>query len=197
MFVPGYKLYRLDCATLNPTTNRLKIGGGLAIKSQYESDSHCYKQFNVSNPDIEIQWFEFKANNIKPIIIINVHRPPSGIFNNFLDTTNIQLEKSNLTVSSEIFLLGDMNIYMLNTKDRLVTTFKNKINRHSLKLVIKEPTRYDQGKGTLIDLVFSNSTHILNGGTGSWNLSDHKLIFITRKLISKTKLKTTFIGLHT
>ena len=66
------------------------------------------------------------------------------------------------------------------------------MSRHSLLQLIKEPTRLTSpGKGSLLDLCFTNSSHIIQYGVGSWN---HEPIYITRKHKPKTKVKASFEG---
>ena len=71
---PGYNLIRLDRQAINPTTNKTKIGGGVAmyIKQSYECDAFSLKCNNISNPDIEILWIIIKSKFLKPMIIIDV-----------------------------------------------------------------------------------------------------------------------------
>ena len=192
--LPGYNLYRLDRQTINQATNKTKIGGGVAIylKQEYECDSFSLKQQNLSNSDIEILWLSFKSKFLKPIIIAVVYRPPSGNITNFIDTLNISLESISNLSNNEIFILGDMNLDMSNSRDPNVSLFKNKMSRHNL---IQDPTRFNNPKkGSTLDLIFTNSPHINHSGTGSWNLSDHELIFATRKQKSKTKQRISFTG---
>ena len=192
--IPGYNIFRLDRQTLNPVTNKIKVGGGTAIyvKEKYECDSFTLNDFNVSNSDIEMLWISIKTQHLKPLMITSIYRPPSGNTNNLIETLNKSLESICDLFDNEIFILRDMNIDILNTKDSL---FKNKMNRHNLNIQIKEPTRFNNiSKGTLLDLIFSNSPSVKHSGTASWNLSDHELVFITRKHQSKLKQKTTFTG---
>ena len=140
-------------------------------------------------------WFTIKTDHLKPITIVDIYRPPSGNITNFIETLNTSLENLDIRRDNDLFILGDMNLDMLNKKDKNVSTFKNKMSRHSLLQLIKEPTRLiSPGKGSLLDLCFTNSSHIIQYGVGSWNLSDHELIHITRKHKTKTKVKASFDG---
>ena len=120
--IPGYNIFRLDRQTLNPVTNKikLKVGGGTAIyvKEKYECDAFTLNDFNVSNSDIEMLWIAIKTQHLKPLMITSIYRPPSGNTNNFIETLNKSLESITDLFDNEIFILGDMKIDMLNTKDK-------------------------------------------------------------------------------
>ena len=140
-------------------------------------------------------WISLKTAYLKPILIIVIYRPPSGNIVNFIETINNSIENLDHLHNNEVFVLGDVNLDMLNKKDKYITLFKKKMSRHNLLQLIKQPTRYNTtNKGSLLDLCFSSSTNITQSGVGSWNLSDHELIYVTRKHKTNTKIKTTFEG---
>ena len=106
---------------------------------------------------------------------------------------------SNLNLKdNEIYLLGDFNINIfLNGKDILngkrsttsqgsvhtiINTYKEFCQIHSLKQLITCPTRVTCNTSTLIDHILTNSTEkIFQSGVIDSGISDHQLIFCTRK----------------
>ena len=58
-------------------------------------------------------------------MIVDLYGPRSGNLDNFLDSLNTSLENiSNLT-NNNIFILGDINLDMLNKTDKKVSLLKN------------------------------------------------------------------------
>ena len=53
---------------------------------------------------------------------------------------------------------------------------------------IKDPTRYSINKNSCLDLICSNSDNIADAIVCDVNISDHELVFLTRKHF-KTKIK--------
>ena len=127
-------------------------------------------------------------------MILVIYRPPTGNINNFVTSLNISLENVNFA-NNDLIILGDMNIDMSNNKDPNASLLKNKLLRHNLTQYIKQPTRYNNtNKGSIIDLIFTNSSHVNQYGVESWNISDHELVYLTRKHQTKIKHKTSFVG---
>ena len=80
---------------------------------------------------------------------------------------------------------------MPNTPDtKLLKWFEQ---RSSLKQIITDITRFSTQNST-IDLIFTDSLCICNSGTLDVNLSDHEMIFVTRKHVGKGKDSTSFNG---
>ena len=125
--IPGYNLFRLDRQTINQATNRTKIGGGIAIylNEKYDYDTYSLKHHNLSNSDIEMFLISIKTEYLKPIIIINIYRPPSGNTANFIESLNNTLENLDGFQNNDMFILGDMTLDMLNKKDISASLFKN------------------------------------------------------------------------
>ena len=94
----------------------------------------------------------------------------------------------------EIFLMGDMNIDLLDKRSDTSKKLINLIKPFGLSQLIKEPTRYSKDKNSLLDVFITNSNFILDSGVCDVNLSDHEMILLTRKKIKTSKLKCSFIG---
>ena len=82
--IEGYKLVRLD-RSWKGVNGEVKRGGGVAI--YYDENLPCTDQklrhLNVSSKDIELQWMGLKIENLRPIVIMNVYRPPQGDYKIF------------------------------------------------------------------------------------------------------------------
>ena len=111
-------------------------------------------------------------------------------FNKHLDDINLD---------NEIFLLGDFNINLLDNgkyilkenqamqnhipSTSLVSQYKLFCQRYSLEQIIKHATRTTCSSSTLIDHILTNSREkISQSGVIDIGISDHQLIYLTRKL---------------
>ena len=81
--------------------------------------------------------------------------------------------------------VGDMNTNMLKSEKESVLTraAKNMCNLFDMKQIINEPTRVTDACSSLIDVILvSDRDKIANSGVISMGISDHMLIFCTRKV---------------
>ena len=134
----------------------------------------------------------------KPFSVGILYRPPS--FYNFLDDLNEIFYKLS-PETTDIFILGDMNInvflegknifrnaktYTSNSSpvETILKKYKEFCSTFSLVQMINSPTRITNNSVSLIDHVLTNSSDkISNSGVLDIGLSDHQLIFCTRKLV--------------
>ena len=134
----------------------------------------------------------------KPFSVGILYRPPS--FYNFLDDLNESFYKLS-PETTDIFILGDMNINVFlegknifrNAKtytsssspvETILKKYKEFCSTFSLVQMINSPTRITNNSVSLIDHVLTNSSDkISNSGVIDTGLSDHQLIFCTRKLV--------------
>ena len=110
--IPGYSFIRDDRQALNNKGNT-KTGGGLMV---YLSNEISYSRYNKglfdhNDDDIELQMLVVSKGNAKPILLINVYRPPTD---SDLPTA-IRLIKEKINALdhnkySEIIMLGDFNV---------------------------------------------------------------------------------------
>jgi len=90
------------------------------------------------------------------------------------------------TDKSEFVLLGDFNVNFIDTKVNNDKAKKRKLlkvtNSHHLDQQINTPARITEKSSTLIDLLFTNTSHrVIDKGVISSPLSDHCLIFCVMK----------------
>lgn len=101
--LPGYKIYRYD------RQGRRKGGGFCTyVRGGLKCDAQLYEQLNVSNEHIEVLVLDIDLPQTKPIIVVNVYRPPSGKINVGLET--LQEIVDQLPSHAELFITGDLNI---------------------------------------------------------------------------------------
>ena len=77
----------------------------------------------------------------------------------------------------------------INTKG-----LKALLKKHGFDQIIKEPTRFSSTKNSCLDLIGTNSDNIAYSGVCNVNISDHELVFFTRKKIKVKIGKTPFKG---
>ena len=86
--VPSYTVIRCDRSWSEPGSSKeFKRGGGLAcfIRNNLRFSDTKYAEFNMSCKDLEMQWVEISPRNIRPILLINVYRPPQGNYKTCCD----------------------------------------------------------------------------------------------------------------
>ena len=180
--VSGYDIIRKD---------RNRKGGGVALFIKQGIVANKVSILNNSLEYISVRIYEKNKHNINLCI---VYRPPNQ--NSFIDiiTEDFKVFESN---KNEIIILGDLNINVLyqnqnvlnrkslpngNNLHPLLGQYSQFLSSNGLKQIINEPTRTTTRSSTLIDHILTNSDHILQSGTIPIGISDHELIFCTRKL---------------
>ena len=188
--IDDYKILRCD---------RNRHGGGVAC---YIRNDLSYNIISIFQSENESVFFEILLPNSKPITVGTIYRPPNQ--SNFLEVLNESMNKID-SISNEIYILGDFNInfslndsYIFSKKIRKITNqfqVTSKVTMNivlffSLHHLIKVPTRVTCNNATIIDYILASypetvtQQDIIDEG-----LSDHQLIFCTRK-ISRIKRGT-------
>ena len=118
--------------------------------------------------------------------------------NDFVKNLEETFTGCNILLNQECYLLGDFNINLLHNGKNifgkkghtsklksLPSLTKEYLDfgySYSLEQLISVPTRITESTTTLIDHVLTNSPHkIIQSGVIEMSLSDHELIFCTRK----------------
>ena len=144
---------------------------------------------------IEDIFLDILLPKTKPIFVGITYRPPNSI--HFLDCFNKHLDDINL--DNEIILLGDLDINLLHNdkyilkenqamqnqipSTSLVSQYKLLCQIYSLEQIIKHATHITCSSSTLIDHILTNSREeISQSGVKDIGISDHQLIYLTRKL---------------
>ena len=188
-------LTRNDRKWTDNTTTEPKKGGGVALYINVNlkfSDTE-FSRWNTSNIDIESQWITIKLPNSKTILIGNIYRPPQGNVEKFTQVLDEYFNEIDFS-KFEIFLMGDMNIDLLDKQAEAGKKLINTIKPYGLCQLIKNPTRYSTMKNSLLDIFITNSNFIARSGVCDVNISDHQMILVTRKKIKVPKQKCSFTG---
>ena len=199
--IEEYTLVRADRAWGETNGGKMyKRGGGLAcyIKKDIKFSESKLAHLNVSSQELEMLWINLSLDNVRPIVIVTIYRPPQGNYTKCCDIISEAFERANLKDNTDIFLLGDFNI---DFRDRNTPSYKELdfiTKSLSLREVIKSPTRVSFREGVktekAIDLIFTNSDFISHTETLNFNISDHLGILVTRKRIATKAEKVNFRG---
>ena len=143
------------------------------------SDLAYNRKTKLENNDLEDLWLELLLPKSKPIIIGTCYREPkNNKIINYLEAT-----LPNLQPDCETIILGDFNICLLNNSN-LKNKYTDILNSCHFSQLIEEPTRVTQNSSTLIDHIHSNNTEkICQSGVLKSGISDHYIIYCTRKVV--------------
>ena len=194
--VPGYNILRNDRKTKN-LNGHTKKGGGVAlyVKDNITVDVTYLNHLNKSTEILETQWVILEFEYMKNIIVCNTYRPPQGNAVDMINTLSNDINSIQRLEKYDLFVLGDMNINLKDIHNPQCKLLKNQMAQLGLTQHIKDATRYNKhGSHSLIDLIFSNSNCISRSGVANYSLSDHELVFITKKKIRPNPVKTSFWG---
>ena len=195
------KLYKLDALFLSETflcsdtfdheisienytlirKDRGRHGGGIVA---YISDSISMEYLDTSALFCPTEEYECVSVNIllphtKAINLTCMYRPPSSSLIKFTDNVS-DFYKFVHGKASEIHILGDMNVDILN--DQRSSAYLKVMSALGFQQLITSPTRVTCTSETLIDHIFTNrASHIQQSGTIPCGMSDHDLIFLVRK----------------
>ena len=182
--IDGYNHIRND---------RNRHGGGVAC---YIREDICYNTHSSLSKDIEGIMFDVLSPKTKPFTVGVFYRPPDQ--NDFLNLITTHFSELDFD-ASEFYFLGDFNINTLQN-GRNILRIKKSVPKNEqfsglqkqyiefcsafgLKQVIVEPTRITCGTSTLIDHILTNcAVKISQSGVIEVGLSDHQMIFCTRKI---------------
>ena len=133
---------------------------------------------SVVSSDYKILGIEVKPKNVRTLNIFGIYRPPDGKVKNFIDYIEEAVEKLGRQ-RSEVSI-GDYNLDYTN--DNLLRKYKLKTLEKKLNMrqLITNYTRSAAGSDSLIDLVYTDSPHIVASGIINLNFSDHLPIYYTR-----------------
>ena len=167
--INGYTVIRSD---------RNREGGGVCL---YIKDNLAFNyRSDLSNDNVESLWVDILLPKTKPIVVGVCYRPPKD--KSFLD--HFELIFSKIRSDCEVVVLGDFNINSLAPKTSgLLKKYLDLLGLFSLKNLITEPTRITSTSSSSIDHIICNSNKICQSGVINIGLSDHLLIYCTRKVV--------------
>ena len=175
--LPGFDVIRKD-RTING-----RNGGGVCLYIR-----NCLNYIvrdDLQNDKLEFISIEITNPHSKPFIVSTWYRPPKGrwptteIFEAFEELIT-KVDVLNL----EFYLIGDINVNLLTEAlDYEAKIFINILDIFGLSQLINKPTRITRSTISLIDLCITNSPDkILNSGVLTLGISDHSLVYMSRKI---------------
>ena len=162
----------------------------------YIRNDLCFNIKNIFSNSIEHVFFEILIPKVKHIAIGIFYRPPNE--NDFLNIFSNEFQQID-SKTNGIYLLRDFNINLLqngkfilkenqsyklkSSSSALVNKYKEFCQTFSLTEIIKEPTRITCSTSTLLDHILTNSSEkVSQKGVIDVGISDHQLIYCTRKI---------------
>ena len=187
--IEGYRFDGLD-------RNRHGGGVGFYIQDNFVVDP----REDIPLSSLELRCVEVKPIRAKPFFVVTWYRPPSDPVDSFdkLEAVFRFLESE----GKEIILLGDTNCDVAPAHDAsLSSDFPNNTKRilefynsFGLKQLISEPTRETTDTSTIIDhIAVSNPSNVVESGVIKCSISDHNLVYMTRKFRGSVKAKHKMI----
>ena len=182
--INGYSIIR---------NGRNRHGGGVAC---YVKNDLCFNTKKIFPNSIEHVFFGILIPKVKPTAVGIFYRPPNS--NDFLNLLSNSFQQIDLN-KKEIYLLGDFNINLFQNgklllkenqsnlvKDptsSLISKYKELCQSFFLTEIIEEPTRTTCNTASLLDHILTNCAEkVSQKGVIDVGLSDHQLIFCTRKI---------------
>ena len=153
----------------------------------------CYIRQDISfnridiKSDIEHIFLDLLLHNTKPILIGVMYRQLKQA--GFLYKISIDLESTLNFNKHETYISGDININLLHNGQTVPTGIQNYHDVCYIQsLIVKNATRITETSSSLLHHILTKSTDkIAQSGIINVGLSDHQMIFCTRKNI---KIKT-------
>ena len=104
----------------------------------------------------------------------------------FLDKLSTAISETDNFDAQEAYILGDLNINLINNQKHTpngIKRYKEFCSLHGLKQLLTLPTRITKTSTSLLDHVLTNSAErVSQFGVVDTGLSDHQLIYCTRKI---------------
>ena len=174
VYIPGFEIVRKD-----RRVNGRK-GGGVCI---YLRTNLNYRiRDDLINDDLECLIVEISKPRSSVFLVGTWYRPPNSPPERFNEFENV-IDKIDAE-SKELYILGDVNCNLLPEASAHISShLTNIFDIYGLSQLITEPTRVTLVSKTLIDLCITNSPEkVSNSGVIHLGISDHSLVFMTRKV---------------
>ncbi|KAG7305791.1 hypothetical protein JYU34_009931, partial [Plutella xylostella] len=143
-------MYSISGYDLNSYTRPNRKGGGVLIYTHTDLAARVIEPpFTMLTAECVI--VSINKNNIE-IIIVGIYRPPKINQENkvvqFLDELNLLLKKIN---NDKIIICGDININLLDTKNKNISHYENIMARYGYSRCISKVTRREILKGEIVE----------------------------------------------
>ena len=168
--IEGYEILRAD---------RNSFGGGVVC---YIKDGTAYDRISDFSDEIENVFLNIFLPKSKPILIGIIYKPPDQT--DFVNKFSTAIDNTKNFNTNETYILGDLNFDLLKKEETCyIKKYKEFCQMYGLKQIINQPTRITENSTTLLDHILTNSKdRISQHGIINTGLSDHQLIYCTRKI---------------
>ena len=176
--IDGYELVRSDW-------NR--HGGGVAY---YIRNDISFSVRGDFSGEIENIFLDILLPKTKPILIGILYRPPDQ--SKFLDNLSTSISQTCSFNEQEVYILGDLNINLINSQKHTpngIKRYKEFCSLQGIEQLLTLPTRIANNSSLLDHILTNSADRISQFGIVNVGLSDHQLIYCTRK-ITRTRLNT-------
>ena len=154
-------------------------GGGVCM--YIHKDTNFKNRTDLHHENIESVWVEILFDNAKSVIVGTIYRPPEQ--SDFYDTLDGCLADVG---DVETIIIGDWNTDMQRKDTSVFKSFSRICDLHGFSQLITQPTRVCETTQTTIDLILtSDRSRISSKGVIACGLSDHYMIFCTRKKLKQ------------
>ena len=138
---------------------------------------------DLINDDLECLIVEISKPRSSVFLVGTWYRPPKSPPERFNEFNENVIDKIDAE-SKELYILGDVNCNLLSEASAHISSHLTDIfDIYGLSKLITEPTRVTLVSKTLIDLCITNSPEkVSNSGVIHLGISDHSLVFMTRKV---------------
>ena len=177
--IAGYKITRLD---------RTKtVWGGVCVYTRSSLKVKRLKEMSVtSETGFQQLWVQIQLKKLRSIVLCVAYRPDYCPVSCFVDDFMDKYSQA-LTFGKNIIVAADLNCDMLKPRSPEAVALQDLCDSVSLTQLIKEPIRVTETSSTLIDVIMTSSTDLVErSDVLKSHISDHYLVYAFLKLkISK------------
>lgn len=176
--INGYDIWRCDRVS--------RQGGGCVIYTKKCPNIKYELILSENSNNFELIILRAKPFNSNPFLIGCLYRPP----NTNAENDAIILDTLREHIDVEVIIGGDINKDMLNDINR---QWFRRLEDLGLKQIITEPTRIAMDSISCIDHIYINTNRNIHSyGTLPHQISDHKPVYVKRKLNTGCIQKSNF-----
>ena len=168
--------------------NIKNFGGGIClyVHSKYTDFTQIFADGTTATKDFEILTVFISKPTFRNLAIVTVYKPPSGKIEKLIVYLKSLMKYRDMT-KREVWILGDFNIDWLKRDSPDTVKIIQFCKIHGLEQLIKTITRPNKYKGSLIDLMITNSNFVCESGVLDDMIADHYTIYCIRKKMREKK----------
>ena len=173
--IPGYDIYRLDRSSM--------VGGGVSayIRQNFKVERLDNVSY-IALSGLHMLRLKVQVGNLRSFVVCAAYRPPTTSLACF-ETDFSHTLTSVLLMNKKIYILGDLNCNVLNTRDQASQALSNFCSIFNLAQLITQATRVTESSATLLDVILASSTKlVIESNLMPISISDHDLIYVVLKL---------------